>query len=76
MLDENYSIPDYLDEEFKDCEEDNMFFCSVLCDTLTCPNHKARQLILKNNIKEYGKAAWFALLSHYDNETIGKSVVS
>ena len=74
LLKESYIPPDRSEADFEKyfCV-DNKFLYSAVVEIMTNPNHPARSWLMTEEIENDGRAAYFKLINHYDNETIEDS---
>ena len=73
LLKESYIPPESNEPGFEKYRIDNKFFYSAVVEIMTNPNHPARSWLMTEEIENDGRAAYFKLINHYDNETIEDS---
>ena len=75
LVNDSYEPPQEGDQGYEKFRVDNKFFFSAVVEILSNPNHPARSWLMTEELENDGRAAYFKLISHYDNETIEDSFV-
>ena len=75
LVNDSYEPPREGEPGYEKYPIDNKFFFSAVVEILSNPNHPARSWLMTEELENDGRAAYFKLISHYDNETIEDSFV-
>ena len=75
LVNDSYQPPNEGDPGYEKYRIDNKFFFSAVVEILSNPNHPARSWLMTEELENDGRAAYYKLISHYDNETIEDSFV-
>ena len=75
LVNDFYVPPKEGESGFEKFRIDNKFFFSAVVEILSNPNHPARSWLMTEEFENDGRAAYYKLISHYDNETIENSFV-
>ena len=75
LVNDSYQPPKEGEPGFEKYRIDNKFFFSAVVEILSNPNHPARSWLMTEELENDGRAAYYKLIGHYDNETIEDSFV-
>ena len=75
LVNDFYVPPKEGESGFEKFRIDNKFFFSAVVEILSNPNHPARSWLMTEELENDGRAAYYKLISHHDNETIEYSFV-
>ena len=75
LVNDSYQPPKEGDPGYEKYRIDNKFFFTAVVEILSKPNHPARSWLMTEELENDGRAAYYKLISHYDNETIEDSFV-
>ena len=75
LVNDSYEPPKEGEQGYDKFRIDNKFFFSAVVEILSNPNHPARSWLMTEELENDGRAAYYKLISHYDDETIEDSFV-